>query len=133
MTKNVKINSKYYQEHVLTPVLKCEIPDLCSQFHQCIKLSQENASSHPLHTIVFQEKKKKTKIKTIIFTNIPIKSLDVSLMYFCAFGLLKSALSKRRPTMLCELWKAVQGVEQNISSNNTKSTIIVEITMWNES
>ena len=56
-----------------------------------------------------KKEKKKTKIKTIILTNIPIKSLDVSLMNFCAFELLKSALTKRRPTTLCELWKAVQG------------------------
>ena len=49
-----------------------------------------------------------TGIKAIPFTDIPTKSPDVSPMDFCASGLLKSALSKRRPTTLTGLWKAVQ-------------------------
>ena len=50
----------------------------------------------------------KTGIKAIPFTDIPTKSPDVSPMDFCAFGLLTFALSKRRPTTLTGLWKAVQ-------------------------
>ncbi|GBN22087.1 hypothetical protein AVEN_116096-1 [Araneus ventricosus] len=48
-------------------------------------------------------------IKTVPFTSIPVKSPDVpSFMNFCAFELLKCVLSKRRPSTLCGLWKAVQ-------------------------
>ena len=36
-------------------------------------------------------------MKAVPFTDIPIKSPDVSPMDFCAFGLLKSALVKLRP------------------------------------
>ncbi|GBM30624.1 hypothetical protein AVEN_18316-1, partial [Araneus ventricosus] len=46
--------------------------------------------------------------KTAPFTDILTKSSDASSMNFCAFGLLKCALSKNRPTTLCGLWKAVQ-------------------------
>ena len=47
-------------------------------------------------------------IKTMPFTDIHANSADASLMHFCAFGLLKSALSKCRPTTLYELWIAIQ-------------------------
>ncbi|GBL80922.1 hypothetical protein AVEN_26330-1 [Araneus ventricosus] len=47
-------------------------------------------------------------MKTVSFTDIPAKSPDASLTDFCAFELLKFALSERRPTTLCGLWKVVQ-------------------------
>ena len=50
-----------------------------------------------------------SEIKTTHFADIPDKTPDVSPMHFCAFGLLKSALSKHRPTTLLRFWKAVQG------------------------
>ena len=46
--KNVKINSKYYQEHVLTPVSEYEISELYSQFYQWVELHQDKSSSHTL-------------------------------------------------------------------------------------
>lgn len=52
--------------------------------------------------------KQKTSIKAIPYTDIPTKSPDGSHMDLCAFGLLKSALSKCRPKALTGFWKAVQ-------------------------
>ena len=59
--KNVKINSKCYQEHVLTPVFKYEIPDFYSHFHQCIELHQDKASSHALQSAIAFLKKNGTR------------------------------------------------------------------------
>lgn len=108
--KNVKINSKYYQEHILSPIFLNEIPSLYPQCHQSVRLHQDKASSHTSKSTVnfLKEMEQKTGIKAVPFTDIPTKSPDVSPMDFCAFGLLKSALSKRRPKTLTGLWKAVQ-------------------------
>ena len=108
--KNVKINSTYYQKHILLPFFKHEIPSLYPQCHQSVGLHQDKASSHTSQsTVNFLEKmERETGIRAIPFTHIPAKSPDVSPMDFYAFGLLKSALSKRRPTTLHGLWKTVQ-------------------------
>ena len=110
MKKNIKINSKYYQEHILSPIFLDEIPSLYPQGHQSVELHQDKASSHTSKSTVnfLKEMEQKTLIKTIPFTDIPTKSPDASPMDFCAFGLLKSALSKRPLITLTGLWKAVQ-------------------------
>ena len=55
-----------------------------------------------------QQMERETGIKAIPFTDIPVKSPDVSPMDFCAFGLLKSALAKCRPKTGTGLWKCVE-------------------------
>ncbi|GBN89118.1 hypothetical protein AVEN_78869-1 [Araneus ventricosus] len=49
-----------------------------------------------------------TVIAYIPFQHSPAKSPDVSPMDYCAFGLLKRALSKRKPTTIDGLWKVVE-------------------------
>ncbi|GBO20407.1 hypothetical protein AVEN_60674-1 [Araneus ventricosus] len=49
-----------------------------------------------------------TDIAYIPFQNIPEKSPGVSLMDYCAFGLLKRAHSKRKPTTIDGLWKVIE-------------------------
>ena len=53
--------------------------------------------------------KTNTGIAYITFQHIPAKSPDVSPMEYCAFGLLKRALSKRKPTTTIDgLWKVAE-------------------------
>ncbi|KFM73749.1 Transposable element Tcb1 transposase, partial [Stegodyphus mimosarum] len=73
--------------------------------HQSVRLHRHTSKS----TVNFlKETEQKTGIKAIPFTDIPTKSLDVLPINFCAFGFLKTALSKRCPQTLIGLWKAVQ-------------------------
>lgn len=108
--KNVKINSSYYQEKVLRPIFTEEIPLLYPNDFQRVKLHQDKATSHTSKTTTaFLEKMKTdTGIAYIPFQHIPAKSPDVSPMDYCAFGLLKRALSKRKPTTIDGLWKVVE-------------------------
>ncbi|GBM94110.1 hypothetical protein AVEN_237384-1 [Araneus ventricosus] len=82
----------------------------CPQCHQSIELHQDKEINHTSEsTINFLEKiEQEIGTKIAPFTDISDKSPNVSTMDFCASGLLKSALSKRRPTTLCGLWKGVQ-------------------------
>ncbi|KFM73915.1 hypothetical protein X975_19894, partial [Stegodyphus mimosarum] len=80
-----------------------------TQCHLCVRLHQDKASSHTSKSTVnfLKEIEQKTGIEAIPFIDISTKSPDVSPMNFCAFGLLKTALSKRCPKTLTGLWKAV--------------------------
>lgn len=82
--KNVKINSKYYQEHILSPIFLNEIPSLYPQCHQSVELNQDKACSHTSKSTVnfLKEMEQKTGIKAIPFTDIPTKSPGVSPMDF---------------------------------------------------
>ncbi|GBL93308.1 hypothetical protein AVEN_219449-1 [Araneus ventricosus] len=48
-----------------------------------------------------------TSIAYMPFLHVPAKFPDVSPMDYCAIGLLKSALSKRKPTTIDGLWNVV--------------------------
>ncbi|GBO29915.1 hypothetical protein AVEN_208472-1 [Araneus ventricosus] len=108
--KNVKINSTYYQENFLRPIFTEEIPFLYPNDFQRVKLHQVKATSHTSkRTTAFLEKMTTdTGIAYLAFQHIPAKSPDVSPMDYCAFGLLKIALSKRKPTTIDGLWKVVE-------------------------
>ena len=88
--KNVKINFKYCQKHILTPIFKYGIADLNPECHQTVELHRDKARSHTSQSrIPFLEKiVQDTGIKTIPFTDFPVKSPDASPKDFCAFGLL---------------------------------------------
>ena len=53
------------------------------------------------------QKGRQTGIRSIPFSEIPVKFPDAAPMDFCAFGLLKRALGNRRPRTVNGLWKAV--------------------------
>ena len=108
--KNAKINSIYYQEKILTPIFKEEIPSLYPFDLYKVELHQDKASSQTSKsTAIFLEKMRiETGIKTIPFSHIPVKAPDASPMDFCAFGLLKNELAKRHLkhwTVYGKLWK----------------------------
>ncbi|GBM55268.1 hypothetical protein AVEN_272339-1 [Araneus ventricosus] len=100
--KNVKINSTYYQEKVLRPIFTEEISCLYPNDFQRVKLHQDKATSRTSKsTIAFLEKLKTyIGIAFIHFQHIPAKPLDVSPMDYCALGLSKRVLSKRKPTTI---------------------------------
>ena len=77
-----------------------------------MELHQDRATSQTCATTsqFLQQMERETGIKAIPFTDIPVKSPDVSPMDFCAFGLLKSALAKRRPKTVAGLWKCMEEV-----------------------
>ncbi|GBM73022.1 hypothetical protein AVEN_66234-1 [Araneus ventricosus] len=95
--KNVKINSTYYQEKGL-------------RSFQRVRLHKDKFTSHTSKSTkaLFEKMKTDTCIAYILFHHIPEKSPDVSPMDYCSVGLLKRALSKRKPTKIDELWKVVE-------------------------
>ncbi|GBM86860.1 hypothetical protein AVEN_223908-1 [Araneus ventricosus] len=79
-----------------------EIPFLYPNDFQRVKFHQDKATNHTSKsTTAFLEKKRTdTGIAFIPFQHIPENSPDVSYMDYCAFGLMKRALSKRNPTTI---------------------------------
>ncbi|GBM51342.1 hypothetical protein AVEN_110799-1 [Araneus ventricosus] len=108
--KNVKINSTYYQEKVLHPIFTEEIPFLYPNDFQRVKLHQDKAASHTSKstTALHEKMETDTCIAYIPFQHIPAKSPDVSPMDYFAFGLLKRALSKCKPTTIDGLWEVIE-------------------------
>ena len=85
---------------------KFNVRYLQKEFHFFISVLHQDKSHTPKFTAVSLEKMKiDQSLECIPFQPIPSKSADVSPMDFCAFGLLKRALSKRKPTTIDELWK----------------------------
>lgn len=58
-------------------------------------------------TAILEKRKTDTSIAYIPSQHIAVKSLDVSPMNYCAFGLMKRAISKCIP-MTIGLWKVVE-------------------------
>ena len=65
--KNVKINSKYYQEHILSPFFLNEIPSLYPQWYQSVELHQDKASDYTSKSTVhfLKEMEQKTGFKAL--------------------------------------------------------------------
>ena len=110
ISKKVKINSRYYQEEILEPYFREDIPTLYPNQTNQVELHQDKASSHTSNsTRLFLEKMANdTGIRAIPFEHIPVKSPDAAPMDYCAFGLLKQALGRGKPKTLNGLWKAVE-------------------------
>jgi hypothetical protein len=124
--KNAKINSKYFQDKILTPIFEKDIPSLYPMDLDKVELHQDKASSHTSKsTALFLEKmRNETGIKAIPFGHIPVKSPDASPMDFCAFGLLKQALSKRKPKTLDGLWKVVEDEWSKLSIVTLRKSLL---------
>ncbi|KFM66484.1 hypothetical protein X975_13415, partial [Stegodyphus mimosarum] len=111
--QSISYSANHVQGHRNTPEphhAGTKVPVLPLMCHPSVKLHRDKASSHTSKSTVnfLKEMEQKTGIKAIPFTDIPSKSPDVSPMDFWAFGLLKTALSKRCPKTLTGLWKAVR-------------------------
>lgn len=106
--KNCKINSAFFQQHILTPIYTEDLPRLYGHAIQQVSVHMDKASSHTSRSTqnFLKQMETDTGIRAIPFHDIPVKSPDASPMDFCGFGLLKRALSSRRVTTLGGLWKA---------------------------
>lgn len=122
----VKVNSAYYQAQVLDPIFRKEIPSLYGRDSQRVWLHQDKASSHTSRSTAthLATLEQETGIRSIPFTDIPVKSPDASPMDFCAFGLLKRALGSRRPRSLGGLWKACKEEWAAIDMNSLRLSLL---------
>lgn len=107
---NCKINSAFYQQHILTPIYTEDLPRLYGNAVNQVRVHMDKASSHTSRSTqrFLQQMATDTGIQAIPFQDIPVKSPDASPMDFCGFGLLKRALASRRVTTVRGLWKACQ-------------------------
>ncbi|PSN58044.1 hypothetical protein C0J52_02035 [Blattella germanica] len=89
--ENVKINSPYYQDNILTPIYHKETPALYGTTKNKVWIHKDKATSHTSKsTLKFMDKMEhETGIQAIPFTDIPVKSPDTAPIDFCYFGLLK--------------------------------------------
>ena len=124
--KNVKMNSVYYQTNVLTPLYRTEIPALYGPETGMAWIHQDKASSHTSKTTrsFMNRMQNETGINAIPFEDIPVKSPDASPMDFCAFGLLKRALGKRRPRTLDGLWKACKEEWEQMDMSSLQRSLL---------
>ncbi|GBL89123.1 hypothetical protein AVEN_255253-1 [Araneus ventricosus] len=127
MEKNVQINSTYYQEKVLRPILTEKHLFIPITFR--VKLHQDKATSHTSKSTTAFVEKNDTGIAYIPFQHILAKSPEVSPMDYCAFGLLKRANSKQKPTTIDGLWKVVKEEWESIYQEILRKALLSWKTM----
>ncbi|GFX29061.1 uncharacterized protein TNCV_3031031 [Trichonephila clavipes] len=111
VSSKAKINLLYYKKNILEPFFEEEIPALYGNDIDKFELHMDKASSHTSKSTAACLAKKKNRNRNKIYIlvyEIRVKSPYAFAMDFCAFGLLKRALSKRHPKPLNGLWKTVQ-------------------------
>lgn len=113
----VKINSKYYIEHVLQPLIEVYLPRLYPREMDKVFIHHDAAPSHTSQeTARFTtEMLSKWGITVINKNEIPVKSPDTSPMDFYGFGVLKQRLHLRRATTQEGLWKVLNDEWNSIS------------------
>ena len=84
-----------------------EIPFPSPNSFHGVKLYQDKTTNHSLKTTTAVWDKNEN-IEYILFQRIPAKSPDFSPVDYCAFNLLKRALSKSKFIMIDGLWKNVE-------------------------
>lgn len=116
--KNVKINSRYYCEEVLDPLVKKWLPLLYPEGLERIFIHHDAAPSHVSnYTTKFMEKlTESSKVTFISKEDIPVKSPDASPLDFFGFGYLKQKLGVRNPKTLDGLRRAASEVWREIDA-----------------
>ncbi|UYV69820.1 K02A2.6-like [Cordylochernes scorpioides] len=117
----VKVNSEFYIECVLKPVIE-QLKDLYPGEMDKVFLHHDKASSHTSNKTqqFLQEMKDTLGLNFIRNSDIPVKSPDASPLDFYGFGMLKQRLFNRRPKTEAGLWKAAQEEWSNISLSKVK-------------
>ncbi|UYV72043.1 hypothetical protein LAZ67_9001628 [Cordylochernes scorpioides] len=117
----VKVNSEFYIECVLKPVIE-QLKDLYPGEMDKVFLHHDKASSHTSKKTqqFLQEMKDTLGLNFIRNSDIPVKSPDASPLDFYGFGMLKQRLFNRRPKTEAGLWKAAQEEWSNVSLSKVK-------------
>ncbi|UYV66540.1 TIGD6 [Cordylochernes scorpioides] len=117
----VKVNSEFYIECVLKPVIE-QLKDLYPREMDKVFLHHDKASSHTSNKTqqFLQEMKDTLGLNFIRNSDIPVKSPDASPLDFYGFGMLKQRLFNRRPKTEAGLWKAAQEEWSNVSLSKVK-------------
>ncbi|UYV67827.1 hypothetical protein LAZ67_5002157 [Cordylochernes scorpioides] len=117
----VKVNSEFYIECVLKPVIE-QLKDLYPGEMDKVFLHHDKASSHTSNKTqqFLQEMKDTLGLNFIRNSDIPVKSPDASPLDFYGFGMLKQRLFNRRPKTVAGLWKAAQEEWSNVSLSKVK-------------
>ncbi|UYV70169.1 hypothetical protein LAZ67_7002059 [Cordylochernes scorpioides] len=122
----VKVNSEFYIECVLKPVIE-QLKDLYPGEMDKVFLHHDKASSHTSNKTqqFLQEMKDTLGLNFIRNSDIPVKSPDASPLDFYGFGMLKQRLFNRRPKTEAGLWKAAQEEWSNVSLSKVKEMLLV--------
>ncbi|UYV61883.1 IKK1 [Cordylochernes scorpioides] len=117
----VKVNSEFYIECVLKPVIE-QLKDLYPGEMDKVFLHHDKASSHTSNKTqqFLQEMKDTLGLNFMRNSDIPVKSPDASPLDFYGFGMLKQRLFNRRPKTEAGLWKAAQEEWSNVSLSKVK-------------
>ncbi|UYV81323.1 SLC39A5 [Cordylochernes scorpioides] len=117
----VKVNSEFYIECVLKPVIE-QLKDLYPGEMDKVFLHHDKASSHTSNKTqqFLQEMKDTLGLNFFRNSDIPVKSPDASPLDFYGFGMLKQRLFNRRPKTEAGLWKAAQEEWSNVSLSKVK-------------
>ncbi|UYV63658.1 FZD9 [Cordylochernes scorpioides] len=117
----VKVNSEFYIECVLKPVIE-QLKDLYPGEMDKVFLHHDKASSHTSNKTqqFLQEMKDTLGLNFIRNSDIPVKPPDASPLDFYGFGMLKQRLFNRRPKTEAGLWKAAQEEWSNVSLSKVK-------------
>lgn len=108
--QNVKVNARYYIDHVLRPLVEVYIPRLYGEDACKVFIHHDAATAHTakITAAYAEEVKQKYGITIIRKEDIPVKSPDASPMDFFGFGYLKQRLFRRKASTLDGLWKVLQ-------------------------
>ncbi|UYV76157.1 hypothetical protein LAZ67_13002901 [Cordylochernes scorpioides] len=117
----VKVNSEFYIECVLKPVIE-QLKDLYPGEMDKVFLHHDKASSHTSNKTqqFLQEMKDTLGLNFIRNSDILVKSPDAIPLDFYGFGMLKQRLFNRRPKTEAGLWKAAQEEWSNVSLSKVK-------------
>lgn len=113
---NVKVNSNYYVEQVLKPLIEVQLPKLYPGEMNKVFLHHDKCTSHvSKNTTQYLEcARLRYQIGNIKKNDIPVKSPDGSQLDFFGFGHLKQQLSRTR-VATDGLWKRARELSLDIT------------------
>lgn len=119
---NVKINSQYYIESVLKPLLEDSLPKLYPGELHKIFVHHDKASSHTSRRTAQYATDLKNRLGISIISNeeIPVKSPDASPFHFYGFGYLKQRIHHRKATTLDGAWKLLKEEWNKVTPETVK-------------
>ena len=122
--KKVKYKSQFYVDHVLRPLIEDHlVPHFGSDINK-VTIHHDKATSHTsgFTTKFLEEMKQKHGISYMKKEDIPVKGPDISPLDFFGFGFLKHAVAKSKARTETGVWKKLNEVWDQVSSDLCRST-----------